>query len=265
MTVLPDGDIISSSHDAAGSSEGESAADNYGDFDAESYTHNRSSTRIKSRSYGHSKSHSHAHTKNQARTKGNSSNVALNYSKNRSATKGRTAGESLGYDESESESEARGRNKTWTTTKSITIQPWYAYKKRRVVSSRTFLSKEEQLTLALQKIKAQGTGHFVLKTPNHPAVFMRAPYVPEPRISTRALEAARQRIFSQPCYVKREEVEVQEQKLLEAPSTTAIEPFRMRGNHGYPITDDQPPKSPFHKKPKAQVPKKAKGKNKKPD
>ena len=106
--------------------------------------------------------------------------------------------ESHGTQETTSKTETAGRqtgfsvglNGSWNQSRTRT--PFYEYIKRWVVSSRTFQTLEEFLTLALQTIKAQPRGHFVLKVPDHKAVFVRAHFVREPWISnalrTRALE-----------------------------------------------------------------------------
>lgn len=82
-----------------------------------------------------------------------------------------------------------GWNQSWTRT------PFYEYIKRWVVSSRTFQTLEEFLTLALQTIKAQPRGHFVIKVPGHKAVFARAHFVREPWISNALRARALERIY----------------------------------------------------------------------
>lgn len=105
----------------------------------------------------------------------------------------------------------------------MTAVPFYEYKKRRVVSSRTFLSEAEFLTLGLQKLRLQPRGHFALKVPGKRAVFLRAPLVKDPWLSASARDRALARVFSQPCYsspqqVAQEETEKRDRLLL-APLT----------------------------------------------
>ena len=60
------------------------------------------------------------------------------------------------------------------------------------MSALTFQTLDEFLTLALQIIKRQPRGHFLIKVPDQKAVFVRAYFVREPwiptAIRTRALE-----------------------------------------------------------------------------
>lgn len=79
---------------------------------------------------------------------------------------------------------------------SVTQTPYTAYKKRRIVSSRTYLSQDEFLTLCLQKMKAQPRGHFVIKVPNHKAVFVRAHFVREPWVPDGVRQRALQRMHN---------------------------------------------------------------------
>lgn len=83
-----------------------------------------------------------------------------------------------------------------------TLTPFQAVRKRRNVSSRTFLSLEEFLVGCLQRTRAQTKGHCVIKVPTAPAVFLRLPYVKTPWISRAALAQARERIFSRPFYTR---------------------------------------------------------------
>lgn len=95
------------------------------------------------------------------------------------------------------------------TNRTVSQVPFHSYRKRRVVSSRTFLSEQEFLTLGLQRIKALPMGQCVVKTPSHRAVFLRLPLVRTPHVSSNLTEAARVRIFSQPFYRLRTEVRSQ--------------------------------------------------------
>jgi len=96
--------------------------------------------------------------------------------------------QSQGEQESSSETRTDGTqqssmltlNGSWT--QSWSRAPFHEYVKRRVVSSRTFQTLDEFLTVALQAIKRQPRGHFVVKVPDKKAVFVKAHYVREPRI-----------------------------------------------------------------------------------
>jgi hypothetical protein len=78
--------------------------------------------------------------------------------------------------------------------------PFYEYKKTRRVSSRTFETEQEFLTRCIQKMKALPVGQFMLKLPQKPALFVQAPYVPDPWITERRKQANLTRVFAQPCY-----------------------------------------------------------------
>jgi hypothetical protein len=114
-----------------------------------------------------------------------------------------SSSQASGVQESASESESRGTNSGMNTgmNTGVAIVPFYEYNKRRVVSSRTFVSQEEFLTARLQEIKAQPQAHFVLKTDGHPAIFCKAPFVGDPRISNRRRGEALARIFSEAFYL----------------------------------------------------------------
>jgi hypothetical protein len=211
-TTDEDGDITRSYHYESGRSdqEGSSASSGrttsafsaraHGEGTMRASSIGGSAARTASASLGEQQTESESETK--GKTKGTSLEFGLGASANFGTTKGKTV--TRGVTPSESEE--------WGESKSTTTSPFHAYRKRRVPSSRTFLSQEEFLTLGLQRIKEQPRGHFVIKVPGKPAVFARAPFVKEPRITTRQLANARQRIFSQPYYSRVEEIEAEEQE-----------------------------------------------------
>ena len=53
----------------------------------------------------------------------------------------------------------------------------------------------------MRKIHALPIGHFLIKSPDGPACVVRAPFVDQPRVSQRNLEAALRRIHSDPSYL----------------------------------------------------------------
>jgi hypothetical protein len=101
---------------------------------------------------------------------------------------------SRGVNESTSEQRSTGRSVTRTWV------PMTHHVKRRVVSSRTFYSLEEFLTMKLQEIKELPDAHFVLKAPHQPAFIVRAPYVRTPRIGARQRVQGLARVYGQACY-----------------------------------------------------------------
>jgi hypothetical protein len=93
----------------------------------------------------------------------------------------------------------------------VTEQPYTAYRKRSVVTSRIFYTLEEQITMFLQRVKTQPEAHFVLKTRTGIARFVRAPHIEVPRVARLALEKARQRMFAtRPYFATVQEVEAEE-------------------------------------------------------
>ncbi len=105
----------------------------------------------------------------------------------------------------------QGRGISSGRNRARSVVPWIEYRKRRIVSSRQFLSKEEQMTLALQEIQSQPKGHFLIKVTNHPAVFVRSAFVKTPWISRRKLEAGLERIYEGANYATNAAIAIEEQ------------------------------------------------------
>ncbi len=103
---------------------------------------------------------------------------------------------------SESEAKATTEATNYGRATSYAQVPFYEYRKRRNVSARTFETEQEYLTKCLQTAKAQPVGHFILKLPKQPALFVRGPHVREPWISERQRKANLDRVYAQPCYEK---------------------------------------------------------------
>ena len=97
---------------------------------------------------------------------------------------------------------SRSRAVSPGVTGSLSIAPFYEYLKRRNISSRTFISPEEFFMMAIQKIKGQPDAHFVVKVPNHSAIFCKAPFVSNPKISCASRAETMEKIFSQDIYSK---------------------------------------------------------------
>jgi len=111
-----------------------------------------------------------------------------------------------GVQDTVSESQLTGSSEATNrgTTMGVVSVPFYEYRKRRNVSSRTFETEQEFLTKCLQKAKAQPVGHFLLKLPKRPALFLRAPFVRDPWITERQRTANLARVYEQLCYERRE-------------------------------------------------------------
>ncbi len=112
-----------------------------------------------------------------------------------------------GVQDTVSESEATGttRGTSSGTATGVARVPFYEYRKSRRVSSRTYETEQEFLTKCLQKAKAQPVGHFILKLPKRPALFLRAPFVRDPWITERRRAANLERVYAQPCYERRDQ------------------------------------------------------------
>ncbi len=138
-------------------------------------------------------------------------------------------------------------------TMNVAKVPFYEYEKRRI-SRRDIQSEDEYLTKCLQQAKAQPVGHFLLKLPKRPARFVRAPFVPDPKITERRKSANLARVYAQPCYrqpAKETEqaaaatpyqVETPEVKLLD------VRCFSSRYTQTPPEFSEAPPPSFFEKK-----------------
>lgn len=176
-----------SEFNADGFSSGTADAESWSDADTESWsradTVNQSDTESSSTSEGITSStgisHGNSHEHSNSHTQGT----------NHSVTDGITKSESKEEGWSESE----------------TIAPFHEYHEREIVSSRTFLTPEEQTLLAIQKMKELPQATFTLKVPNHPALLVHAPYVEEPLITKKILEQGLERVHALPYYTTLEQ------------------------------------------------------------
>lgn len=188
------GSSTSDTH-AEGSSESEFESD--GESYAESYAESTGSADTYSEAWAETESKSKSSIESQSENLSISKGLSktATRSTNRAVTQGITP--SIGEQESTSESE--------------TASPFMAYRTRRVVSSRTFLSMDEFLMLCVQKVKAQLKAHFVLKVPTKPAAFLRAPWVETPQITANTLKRALERIYDlNPFYSRPEDIDAEE-------------------------------------------------------
>lgn len=116
--------------------------------------------------------------------------------------------EGTNQSESESQSEGGSRTRTW--------QPVTGFIKRRVVSSRTYLSQDEFLTMELKRVKALPQAHFMLKTPNNPPHIVRGPWVKDPAIGVLQRERGLGRVYGRPYYAYPEAIAIEERARLSA-------------------------------------------------
>jgi hypothetical protein len=93
---------------------------------------------------------------------------------------------------------------------SLTLTPFYEYRKRRVVSSREFWKLDEFLIKPLQRLHTLPRGCFALKVPGVPALFLRAPRIEEPWLTVSKRAEALAQVFSQPFYAAPDEIAKEE-------------------------------------------------------
>jgi hypothetical protein len=174
-------------------------------------------SRVQSHSSGGSRMH--ASTRGGARGVTNSVSTAESEAVHESHAIGKTTGGSLALQRGTSNTEtsgtsraiSRGRTPSWSEEEgesaSETVSPFHEYHREDIVSSRTYLTPEEQTRLAIQLLKAIPKAHFALKTPESTAHLVQAPWVDEPRITAKKLDAALARVYAEPFYISRHAAE----------------------------------------------------------
>jgi hypothetical protein len=204
--TTPDGDALTmTSHDMSGTSAAFVSGTSAGGSRTHASLEGGSRMRASARGGAHGVTHSV------------SEGVSESESENQST--GTTTGESVAMQRGTSEAETtgtshavtRGRTPSWSEEESIsvseTISPFHEYHREDIVSSRTYLTPEEQTRLAIQLLKAIPKAHFALKTPESTAHLVQAPWVDEPRITQRKLGAALARVYAEPFYIPRNTAE----------------------------------------------------------
>ena len=199
--MTPDGDDLTmTTHETAGTSAAFVLGTSAG------------SSRVQSHSSGGSRMHASTH--GGARGVTRSTSVSTSEAESESQTVGETQGRSVAHQHGTSEVEttgtsravSRGRTPSWSEEESEsvseTVSPFHEYHREDMVSSRTYLTPEEQTMLAMQELKAIPKAHFLLKTPESSACVVQAPWVDEPWISQRARAEKLSRVYDQPYYVR---------------------------------------------------------------
>lgn len=199
--LSPDGENVSTSINATtGSSAAFVSGMSAGGSRVQSASHGGSRMRGSARGGAHGITHS--------------MNESTSETASESRTTGTTTGESFALQHGTSEvvttgtsrAVSHGRTPSWSEEESEsiseTISPFHEYQREDIVSSRTYLTPEEQTLLAVQEMKALPMAHFVLKTPESSACFVQAPWVDEPWISKRSLAEKLSRVYDQPYYVR---------------------------------------------------------------
>jgi hypothetical protein len=199
--LSPDGEPMSTSiHATAGSSAAFISGMSAGGSHVQSASHGGSRMHGSARGGAHGITHSISESTSETASE--------------SRTIGTTTGESFAFQCGTSEVETTGTSRTvshgrtpsWSEEESESVSetesPFHEYHREDIVSSRTYLTPEEQTLLAIQDMKALPMAHFVLKTPESSACVMRAPWVPDPWISKRTLAEKLARVYDQPYYVQ---------------------------------------------------------------
>lgn len=97
-----------------------------------------------------------------------------------------------------------------TSTSRSTV-PFYEYRKRRVVSSRTFVSWEEFLLERMQELQRLPRGTFLVKGPEESGQLLRAPFVADRKPLRSQRIRAEAHIYAKPIYSTAAEVDAEEQ------------------------------------------------------
>lgn len=154
-----------SSSTAEGFSHGEADTDSYGEADTQS--------------------ESEAHTTSLSEGINESSTNTFTTSTSSATTEGTTDTITHGTSRATTTGVTPSISEEWSEGTTATIQP---------------LTPEEQTLLHIQTLKSLPKAHFCLKVPGAPAVFCRAPWVDEPTITKKALEAGLQHVHTLPFY-----------------------------------------------------------------
>lgn len=116
------------------------------------------------------------------------------------ASEGTSTTDSFGSNQSEATQESKNQSQSKGGSRTRTWVRITDLIKRRVVSSRTFLSLDEFLILQTQKIQALPQAHFVIKTAGAPALIVRGPWVKTPVIGKNRLKKGLDRVYELPYY-----------------------------------------------------------------
>jgi hypothetical protein len=128
---------------------------------------------------------------------------ALARGTDRSITRGNTVTNSLqttdGFSDSVGHTSSHGiavsEGETLTNGKSVTLSPFYEYR-REVTETPVFMTAEEQKLLVMQRLSKIPKFQFLIKAPESPDVIVRAPFVRDPIISQRRLSAGLQSVYT---------------------------------------------------------------------
>jgi hypothetical protein len=189
----------------------------------------RARAQTESLALSESNSESHAQTQGDSISHSTSASEGTSEEESSSTSISATNGTTAGISEEEGESEG------------VTVAPFYEYHREEHVTSRTFMPLDEQLFLAVQQLKMLPKAHFLLKAPGASACFLRAPFVPDPRISARRLDAGLETVYSALGYFPRNPAQLrdaQPQAALPAPRASTVSPAQPLIPEVLPLNDE---------------------------
>jgi hypothetical protein len=158
---------------------------------------------IQAVSRGNSVAHTQSEAESESESVGNAETTGDSESRSLTVQQGENESESDGSSVGTTNGATTGRSEEEGESEGVTVAPFYEYHREEHVTSRTYLTLDEQIFLAVQQLKMLPKAHFLLKAPGSSAVFLRAPFVPDPRISARRLDAGLDVVYSSPGYFPR--------------------------------------------------------------
>jgi hypothetical protein len=186
----------SSAFGADGASRGTADSASWGDADTQSWSDADSVNESDTESWSDADTVSHSDTESSSTSEGITASTGISrgtsHEQSRSIAHGTNHSTTHGVTQGTSEEEG------WS--ESETVAPFHEYHREEIVSSRSYLTPEEQTLLAIQSMKELPQATFCLKVPNHQALFVRAPWVDEPKVTKKTLESGLQRVHSLPYY-----------------------------------------------------------------
>jgi hypothetical protein len=171
-------------------------SENFSSSEVDSYADVEGASRMHALTEGTASTYADAQQRSRSDIAAHTSGRSVSTNVNESTTRGRNRNHSRGA----TKSRTRGKTPSWSesvaTSESVTSSPAYEYEEREIVSSRTYLTPEEQDRLAIRTLMNLPQRTAVLKTPGSQAVFFTTPFVSDPRLSRKALAAALGRIYA---------------------------------------------------------------------
>jgi hypothetical protein len=140
-----------------------------------------------------------AHTRGVSRGSNRGGSVGVSRGRSQGGSVGLSRASSQGVSSGVTEGVQSGTSDAHTTGESIA--PFYEYRKRRNVTSRTYVSFEEFIITQLQRLKGMLKTHFAIKIPHHSLVFLQAPYATPLALAPGRLEECFKKITSKPYYI----------------------------------------------------------------